>query len=199
MSAPIRKPATYADLEKVPPHQVAELIEGALVTHPRPSPRHAAASNSLGSRLSSPFQMEDGGGPGGWVFLDEPELHLGVDVVVPDLAGWRRERLTSLPDTPYLTVAPDWVCEILSPSTARLDRGAKRLIYARAGVSYLWLLDPVEQVLEAYSLAGGQWLLTGTATGAGDVSLRPFEAISFPLSVLFPFDAPKSDEPTAEG
>lgn len=198
MSAPKRKPATYADLERVPPHKVAELIEGALVTHPRPSPRHAAASNSLGVEIGQPFQRGRGG-PGGWVFLDEPELHFGADVVVPDLAGWRRERLTSLPETPYLTVAPDWLCEILSPSTARLDRGVKRAIYARAGVSYLWLLDPVEQVLETYALAGEQWLLTGTATGAGDVSFPPFDVISFSLSVLFPFDAPKGSEPTAEG
>ena len=199
MSTPVRNPATYADLEKVPPHVVAELIGGTLVTHPRPSPRHAAAASGIGARLSSRFQWGEDDGPGGWIFLDEPELHFGADVVVPDIAGWRKERLTTLPDTPYLTVAPDWVCEIVSPSTVRYDRGPKRDIYARAGVSFLWLLDPVEQVLEAYALAAGQWLLLGTATGGEAVRFQPFDAISFPLSILFPFDAPKSAEPTAEG
>jgi Uma2 family endonuclease len=196
LSAPQSNPATYADLEKVPPHLVAELIDGALVTHPRPAPRHAIAGTNLGMELGLPFQ-KGRGGPGGWVFVDEPELHFGADVVVPDIAAWRVERFPGVPKTAYFEVSPDWACEIMSPSTIRYDRGAKRIIYARAGVSFLWLLDPVEQVLEAFALVGEQWLLAGTATGAEDVRLPPFEAISFPLSNLFPFDAPKSSEPTA--
>jgi len=192
------KPATYADLEKVPPNRVAELIEGALVTYPRPAPRHAAAALMMGSELGNPFQRGKDG-PGGWIFLTEPELHFGFNVLVPDLAGWRRERLSTAPDTAFIETPPDWVCEVLSPSTEYYDRGAKRRLYAEAGVPYLWLLDPVSQVLEAFSLAGKQWLLTGTATGAEEVRLAPFDAVSFPLSVLFPFDAPKSNEPPVEG
>ena len=134
------------------------------------------------------------GGPGGWVFAAEPELHLGAEIVVPDLAGWRRERLPRLPDSPYFEISPDWVCEILSPSTARLDRGPKRRIYAEAGIAHLWLLDPVEGVLEAFSLAGPHWLLQATIQRGEPVQVPPFDAISFPLDDLFPFDAPSSTE-----
>lgn len=189
-----RKAATYADLQAVPSHRVAEIIEGVLETHPRPAPRHAVAASNVGVELSNPFQFGRGG-PGGWIIIDEPEIHLGQHIVVPDLAGWRREHLVVLPEKAFFETVPDWVCEILSPSTSRMDRGPKRRIYAEFGVSYLWLLDPDEQVLEAFRLTDGQWTLIGTVTGAGAVSLPPFDAISFPLSILFPFDAPKSDEP----
>ena len=192
------RPATYADLEKVPAHRVAEIIFGVLVTHPRPAPRHAAAASMMGSELITSFQRGNGG-PGGWIFLDEPELHLGPHVLVPDIAGWRRERLTTLPDTAYLEIVPDWLCEVLSPATESYDRGAKRRIYARAGVSFLWLLDPIAQLLEAFRLEGENWLLVGTATGAENVCLPPFDAVSFPLPVLFPFDAPKGGEPPTQG
>jgi len=196
MSAPAKNPATYADLEAVPPHLVAEILAGELVTHPRPAPRHAVAVLALGREISGPLL----GGPGkpGLIFMSEPELHLGFDVIVPDVAGWRRERLPSLPQSAYIETPPDWVCEVLSPSTVRYDRGVKRRIYASAGVSFLWLLDPVSQLLEAFSLSGEHWVLEGVATGANAVSLPPFEAISFPLSVLFPFDEPLPDTP-AEG
>jgi Uma2 family endonuclease len=189
MADPAPRRATYADLEAVSPHLVAEIIHGALVTHPRPSPRHGVASNSLAAELTGPFQ-KGRGGPGGWIFMDEPELHFGDDVVVPDIAGWRRERLQTLPDTAYLTVAPDWVCEIISPSTAIYDRGPKREIYARVGVSHLWHVDPVSQTLEAFQLTAGRWLLVATRVGGEEVALPPFEAVPFPLAVLWPFDEP---------
>jgi Uma2 family endonuclease len=189
MAEPAKKRATYADLEAVPPHLVAEIIEGELVTHPRPAPRHGAASLVLGGKLGDAFQFGEGG-PGGWIFLDEPELHLGPDVVVPDLAGWRRQRLTPLPDTPYLAIAPDWVCEVISPSTETYDRDPKRRIYAEAGVSYLWLLDPRTKLLEAFALAEGKWLLVGTFRNSDDVAAQPFDAITFSLGVLWPFDQP---------
>ncbi len=115
----------------------------------------------------------------------EPELHLGPDIVVPDLAGWRRETLPQLPKTAWIETRPDWVCEVLSPSTARLDRGAKREIYAREGVGHLWLLDPVERYLEVFALSAGFWLLMATISDGDAVSAAPFEAISFPLSNLF--------------
>lgn len=193
MNRPARSPATYADLEAVPPHLVAEIIGGVLETHPRPTPRHGIAANALGSSLTEPFQRGRGG-PGGWIFMVEPELHFDPDVVVPDLAGWRRERLTALPETPYLKIAPDWICEILSPSTTRLDRGPKRDIYAAAEVQFLWLLNPLSRVLEAFQLTAGGWLLLGTATGSDDIRQPPFDAIVFSLDVLFPFDPPPASE-----
>jgi Uma2 family endonuclease len=186
---PTKKHATYADLEAVPPHLVAEIIDGELVTHRRPSPRHGAASSALGGKLTNTFQFGDGG-PGGWIFIDEPELHIGPQVVVPDIAGWRRERLPRLPETAYLEIAPDWVCEVLSQSTETYDRDAKRRIYAEAGVGFLWLIDPRVRLLEVFALAGGKWLLTGTFRDSDEVSAPPFDAISFSLGVLWPFDAP---------
>lgn len=181
--------ATYADLEAVPAHLVAEIIDGALETHPRPRPRHAIAAAGLAGELTPPFR-HGRGGPGGWIFMIEPELHFGRQVVVPDLAGWRRERLPVEPDTAFVETPPDWVCEILSPSTARLDRGPKRRIYAEADVAHLWLLDPTDGVLEAFVLTGGRWLLAGTVQRGEDVALPPFEAAPFALDDLFAFDDP---------
>ena len=194
---PAIRPATYADLNKVPPHLVAEIIDGRLETHPRPRPRHGAAANRLGFELTGPFDRGRNG-PGGWIFIPEPELHLGLDVVVPDLAGWRRERLSAEPETAYFETAPDWICEILSPATARLDRGPKRRIYARAGVSFLWLLDPNERQLECFALAAGQWLLQATFGPGEAVRVEPFDAIEFPLDALFPFDEPAPQKPSEE-
>ncbi|MBM3609307.1 MAG: Uma2 family endonuclease [Alphaproteobacteria bacterium] len=183
------KPATYADLEAVPANLVAEIIQGALVTHPRPSPRHAVAANVLGSELTGGFQFGRGG-PGGWIFMVEPELHFGANVVVPDIAGWKRERLSSLPDKAWIEIAPDWICEVISPSTEHYDRGAKRQIYGAADVAYLWLVNPVEQYLEAFQLVAGQWLLQTTVAGADEVKIPPFDAAPFSLGLLWPFDQP---------
>ncbi|RXF73881.1 Uma2 family endonuclease [Hansschlegelia zhihuaiae] len=191
----IRK-ATYADLEAVPPHLVAEIIDGRLETHPRPRPSHGGAANELGYELTGPYGRGRGG-PGGWLFLPEPELHLGLDVVVPDFAGWRRERLPAEPQTTYIETPPDWVCEILSPSTERLDRGSKRRIYAEAGVGFLWLLDPSARILEAFALAAGRWLLQATFEMGDEVRVAPFDAVGFPMDALFPFDTP-SQKPSEE-
>ena len=179
--------ATYADIEAAPPHLVAELLGGEWVTHPRPSPRHASASLSLVGELVGPFQ-KGRGGPGGWVFMAEPELHFGSDVVVPSLASWRRETLPALPDVPYLTTPPDWVCEVLSPSTETVDRGVNRSIYAACGVSYLWLVDPRVRLLEAFALVDGRWSLLATVRDQDDVAIPPFEAAPFSLGLLWPFD-----------
>jgi Uma2 family endonuclease len=198
MPKPATKRATYADVLNAPAHLVAELIDGALETHPRPVPKHAIAANALGFELTGPFQ-KGSGGPGGWLFMTEPELHFGENVVVPDLAAWRRERMPVAPDEPFITLAPDWACEILSPSTERLDRNAKRRIYGEAGVAFLWLLDPRTRTLEAFQLVAGKWLLIGVAEADEPVSFAPFDAISFPLSDLFPFDAPQGNKPASEG
>src|SRR5687768_14890414 len=158
MARSIRRAATYEDLLRVPDHLVAEIVDGELITSPRPGVPHAVAASALGGGLFGPFQRGRGG-PGGWWILDEPELHLGEDVLVPDLAGWRRERMPGIPKGVAFSVAPDWVCEVLSPSTRKLDRTTKRERYRIAGVAHLWLVDAEERTLEAFALAGGAWVL----------------------------------------
>ena len=171
---------TYQDVLDAPAHVVAEIVDGTLYTHPRPAPRHAVATSVLGGKLGPPFHGGDGG-PGGWRIIDEPELHLGEEILVPDLVGWRRERMPELPDTAYFTLAPDWTCEVLCASTRKLDLLRKRPIYAREGVSHLWLIDPVDRILEAFELHEGQWLLIASAQDDESVSIRPFDAITFSL------------------
>ena len=180
-----RARATYQDVLEAPAHRVAEIVDGTLHTHPRPAAPHALASSRLGGELTGPFDRGRGG-PGGWWIIDEPELHLGEDILVPDLAGWRRERMLDYPDTAYFSLAPDWVCEVLSPSTRKLDLCSKRPIYARERVEDLWLVDPVDRTLEAFELREGQWVLTATLKDDDPVGLRPFDAVTFSLSDLWP-------------
>lgn len=182
--APPRK-ASYRDVLDAPAHMVAEIVEGALHVQPRPAFRHAIAGSSLGGELVSAFQRGRGG-PGGWWIVDEPELHFGEDVLVPDLAGWRRERMPEPPDEAYITLAPDWVCEILSPSTRKFDLEGKRPVYARESVGHLWLVDPGARTLEAFALEDGAWTPAGAARDDGPVSFPPFEAVTFPLDALWP-------------
>ncbi len=180
-----KRTATYADLEAVPSHLVAEIIFGSLMTHPRPSPKHAASSSALTGELSGPFQ-KGRSGPGGWIFMDEPELHLGPHILVPDLAGWRRSRMPFIPTAAYVEINPDWVCEILSPSTENRDRGNKRRIYSTYNVGYLWLLDPIAQRLEAYVLRDGHYSLHDTYNDDDSVAAPPFDAVPFKLADLWP-------------
>ena len=177
--------ATYQDVLDAPAHLVAEIIDGTLYTHPRPAPAHAVASTVLNGELGPPFHRGRDG-PGGWWILFEPEVHLGEEVMVPDLAGWRRERMPELPDTAYFTVAPDWACEVLSPSTRRVDLQEKRPIYAREGIAHLWLIDPADRTLEAFELREGEWVLIACAKDDDPVSVRPFDAITFSLGDLWP-------------
>jgi Uma2 family endonuclease len=184
--------ATYADLEAIPATKVAELIRGTLHVMPRPASRHARASTSLTGRLHGPFDLGEGG-PGGWWILDEPELHFPdptapgeIDALVPDLAGWRRERMPRVPDVAAFTLAPDWICEVLSKSTERVDRDEKMPIYAREGVRHAWLIDPIAQTLEVYTLgADGTWGEPVSHGGADVVRAAPFEALGLDLSVLW--------------
>lgn len=184
MAHPSPAPASYADLLQVPEHLVAELLNGQLYTSPRPAPRHARASSSLGVEIGGPYDKGKGG-PGGWWILDEPELHLGSDVLVPDLAGWRRERMPSLPQGAWFELAPDWVCEVLSPSTARLDRVEKLPIYAAHGVRHVWLVDPNLRTLEVYENRDGHWLLLATHEGDAEVLAAPFDAVPLALGGLW--------------
>ena len=177
-------PATYQDVLDAPEHVVAELIGGTLHTHPRPAPRHASAGAGLVGKLRPAFHDGDGG-PGGWRILYEPELHLDDEVLVPDLAGWRRERMPALPDTAFFTLAPDWICEILSPSTRKVDLVRKRPIYAHTGIAHLWLIDPIEQILEAFALGDGRWQVIGAVEDDEPVNIAPFEAITFRLGDLW--------------
>ena len=178
------KPASYDDLLSVPDILVAEIIHGVLHTHPRPAPRHARSSSVLGFQIGSPYDLGSGG-PGGWWILDEPECHLGDDIFVPDIAGWRKENMPNLPETAWFELAPEWVCEVLSPSTARLDRAEKMPLYAHYGVKYIWLVDPDLKTLEAYKNVNGQWVLLTTLDNGKDVSIEPYDAISFSLSTLW--------------
>ncbi|MDR2216440.1 MAG: Uma2 family endonuclease [Nevskiaceae bacterium] len=185
MSAvPKTRPATYDDLFDLPENQVGEIIEGTLHAHPRPASEHALVSSSLGIDLGGPFQ-KGRGGPGGWWIVDEPELHLDANIFVPDLAGWRRERMPVYPKVKWFELVPDWVCEILSPGTARLDRQRKMPLYAAAGVPHLWLIDPDLRLLEAYENRQGQWTLIATHADDEVVRVPPFDAVALELSGLW--------------
>ncbi|WP_369414531.1 Uma2 family endonuclease [Corallococcus soli] len=179
-----RKPATYADLEALPSNQVGEIVAGELSASPRPATPHGSSAFVLGGELYNPFGRGKGG-PGGWIFVSEPELHLGPDVLVPDIAGWRRERTPKLPNVVGIKMAPDWLCEVLSPSTARLDRVRKLPAYAREGVKHVWLVDPLQRTLEVFRLEGPHYLLLATHEEEAVVQAEPFEALALELRVLW--------------
>jgi len=179
-----KRRATYEDLMEVPDTKVAEIIDGELFVSPRPASPHARAASALGSDVFGPFDRDPGapGGPGGWWILLEPELHLGQDVVVPDWAGWRRDRMPRMERVPFFTEVPSWVCEVVSPSTGRLDRSRKMGVYAREGVEHVWLVDPLAQTLEIYRLDRGRWVVAGLHGGDELVRAEPFAAIEIALA-----------------
>jgi Uma2 family endonuclease len=206
MPKPKARAATYADIEALPPNLVGEIIFGALYTHARPSPRHGGAAGELQLEIGNPFGRGRGG-PGGWIFIVEPELHLGPHVIVPDIAGWRRERLTPFPGTAYIEAPPDWLAEVLSPSTqavlpeasAENHRTDKLAVYAESGVKHCWYVDPIAKTLEVLELTGAvsagatsapetpskKWLLAAAFKDADPVTAPPFEVHTFPLDVLW--------------
>lgn len=186
MNEPARKRATYQDVLDAPGHMVAEVLDGELHLQPRPALLHASAGSMLGGMLIDPFRRGRGG-PGGWVILDEPELHVGPDpdILVPDLGGWRRERMPETPDAAFLTLAPDWVCEVVSPVTARVDRVRKRRIYTREAVSWLWFVDPLARTLEVFRLEAGHWVEVATFEDNALVRAQPFDAIELELGALW--------------
>ena len=164
---------------------IAEVFAGELRLQPRPAKPHAAAASALGEELGPPFKRGRGG-PGGWILLDEPELHLAQDIVVPDLAGWRRERMPALvADEPFFTMAPDWLAEVLSPATEKFDRTDKLAIYQRENVGWVWLVDPLQRTLEVLRRASEGWMLRGTWRDESRVRAEPFDAIELELAVLW--------------
>jgi Uma2 family endonuclease len=180
-----RRRATYDDLCRVPEHFVAEIVDGELFTSPRPKAPHARVAMILATQLAAKFDQPARTRriPGGWWFLFEPELHFGGDVLVPDIAGWRRETMPVIPDVPGFKQAPDWLCEVTSPSTRTLDRTRKMRIYAREGVRFVWLVDPTPRTLEVYRSSDAQTLdLIATHTGRSAVRAEPFEAVALLMS-----------------
>ena len=178
-----RRRATYEDLLQVPDILIAEILDGELITSPRPASPHARAASVMAQDLG-PFDRRPGGpgGPGGWWIFFEPELHLGPDILVPDLAGWRRERMPVLVNVPYFELAPDWVCEVVSPSTGRIDRVRKMPVYAREQVRHVWLVEPLQRTLEVYRREGPRWVLVSTHDGEEQVHAEPFEAIALDIN-----------------
>jgi Uma2 family endonuclease len=180
----VERPATYDDLLRVPDHLVAEIVDGELYTNPRPAMPHAAAAGALFGDLYPAFHRGREG-PGGWWIVFEPELHLGEDVLVPDLAGWRRERMPALPTGPWVDVAPDWICEALSPGTARLDRFKKLPAYAREQVQFAWIIDANLQSFEAFRLENGRWTYIAQHVGNEVIRVEPFQAVEIDLANLW--------------
>lgn len=185
MADAARKRATYDDVLNAPEHFVAEVFGGELRLHPRPAKPHTAAASALGEELGPPFKRGRGG-PGGWVILDEPELHLGEDILVPDLAGWRRERMPAIDASlPYFIERPDWACEITSPGREKFDRTDKLGIYAREAVPWAWIINPLTRTLEVFALRDGEWLRRGAWRDQARVRAEPFDAIELDLAVLW--------------
>ena len=178
-----RRHATYEDLLQVPDRFIAEIIDGELLTSPRPASPHSYAASSIIQDVG-PFSrsLSDPDGSGGWWILFAPELHLGADILAPDLAGWRRGSMPVLKNVPYFEQAPDWVCEVVSPSTGRVDRIRKMPIYAREHVGHLWLVDPLQRTLEVYRLEGHGWYVVSGYSDAEHVQAEPFDALEIDLS-----------------
>jgi Uma2 family endonuclease len=180
--------ATYDDLLALPDGERGEIVRGSLVLAPAPLPRHSKVQGALRRFIGGAFDDDDGrGGPGGWWVLLEVDVRLGRhDIVRPDLAGWRRERLVDPWDLRPIDVVPDWVCEITSPSNARHDRVTKARLYLEAKVPTLWLIDPDTRVLEALVREGERWVEAGRFSDGDVVRIPPFEAIELEVSRIFP-------------
>jgi Uma2 family endonuclease len=189
---PARRHATYEDVLNAPEHLVAEILDGDLYLSPRPAGPHSEASSVLGMDLGGAFHLGRGG-PGGWIILDEPELHFGRDILVPDIGGWLRSRLPAVPAKAFIELAPDWACEVISPNSARIDRERKLPIYARERVSHVWLVDPLARMVEVFRLDGDGYRLVVTRGGTDRVRLEPFGALELELDALWPTPEPAGE------
>lgn len=189
MALPARRAATYKDLIEAPEHLVAEILFGRLVTHSRSRPPLHSLTVSALTGLLAPVFLDERRHPEAWISLYRPEVHLGPHVIVPDLAAWRRRRLTPFPEGDWIDSAPDWACEVLSPETESRDRGEKGSVYAKAGVSHLWLVDPASRTLEAFERRGGKWLLLDAFRDDANVAVAPFAEVAFSLGLLWGFSS----------
>lgn len=178
------KYATYEDLLSLPENVTGQIVDGVLYTQPRPAFRHQRGTTQLASKLSERFDS-DGHGPPEWFIFTEPEVHFGRHVLVPDIAGWRRSTMPEWPDEAYTSICPDWVCEALSPSTAKFDRIQKLPIYFEFGVSHVWILDPTEHTVEIFKHARGGYQLIGTHKDDDRLQAEPFDALTIDLSKLW--------------
>ena len=190
MTGPAKNRATYQDLYSIPENMTGEIIDGELIVTPRPSRKHGYAASSLGGRLTPPYQFGEGGGPGGWIFIVEPEIGLGEDILVPDVAGWKRAGFPMDEDHNWISVPPAWVCEVLSPGTARTDKTGKMPVYARFGVPHLWFIDPIARTLDAFRLEEGKWVVAGLFVQNDKVQndkvrIEPFPEVEIDLSDLW--------------
>jgi Uma2 family endonuclease len=181
---PARRPARYDDLLAVPDTKVAEIIDGELIVSSRPALPHAFAISAMGADLIGGFQRPPGDAPtgSGWWFLTEPELRFGNDVLVPDQGGWRRTNLATVPNVAAFTRPPDWVCEVISPSTGRIDRSRKMRIYAREGIGHLWLVEPILRTIEVYRFKDGAWMVAAVHEGDAPARIEPFDAIALDVT-----------------
>ncbi len=186
MSSSVATERPYDRLIALPDNRVGEIVGGRLYTQPRPAGPHAAACTSLAAEIHLPYQRGRGG-PGGWWIIVEPELHFvrDTEVLVPDIAGWRRSRLPRPPRGHRFEVIPEWVCEIVSPATAKKDRVVKLPVYARYGVAYLWLVDPLARTLETFALHEGRWTVLGLYKDQDVVSVAPFTDLHLELTALW--------------
>ena len=185
MNVPAQKKATYDDLYGLPENMNGEIIDGELIASPRPSRRHGYTSASLTAKVIPEYQFREGGGPGGWVIMDEPEISFGDNIIVPDIAGWKRERFPVEEDHNWISVVPDWVCEIVSPRSASIDRIRKMGLYAAHGVPYYWIIDPISKTLEVYENENSRWLVIGLFAGNDTVRVLPFHESEIDLSSLW--------------
>jgi Uma2 family endonuclease len=184
MAARMKTEATYEDLLRLPDNVIGELIGGELYVSPRPSGPHTLFASTLGMLIGSKYHLGING-PGGWWILDEPELHLGSDHLVPDLAGWRRERMPELPKGHRFTIAPDWICETLSTSNAVYDRRKKLPIYAGHGIPWAWIADPIHRTVEVLQLVNQRWTLLGTYDENDAFAAEPFPLAEIDLPLIW--------------
>lgn len=186
MTEPAPKRHGWEDILAVPEGVSAEVVGGELITAPRPHPRHGSAQAVLSAEITAPFQLGRGG-PGGWWILIEPDVFFGPhDIVAPDLVGWRKDRVPAFPDEQPISIRPDWICEVLSPRTARRDRTVKSDLYLRAAVPHFWLVDPQARTLEAFELQQDRWLRLGAWTDGDRAAIPPFDAVEIDVGELFP-------------
>lgn len=185
MPAPAKREAAYEDLFSIPENMTGEIINGELIVTPRPSRNHVYTASSLGGKLTPPYQFGEGNGPGGWIIVIEPEVGLGRNILVPDLAGWKRERFPVSEDHNWISVAPDWVCEVLSPGTAKMDKTNKVPIYAQYQVTHVWLIDPIAKTLDVFRLEAGKWVVVGLFVENDKIQVEPFQEVEIDLAVLW--------------